>query len=58
MRCDRRRSRTTHGVGRLLRRLERERQDWLRHLDDELPEWQQGFCEGLRAAQRLIRKGV
>jgi len=40
--------------------LERERQEWLEVPDEELgmePGWRQGFCEGLRAAQVLIRKG-
>lgn len=45
---------------RYVSRLERERQEWLEVPDEELgmePGWRQGFCEGLRAAQVLIRKG-
>jgi hypothetical protein len=41
-------------------RLERERREWLAIPDTELPtnpEWRHGYCEGLRIAQLLIRKG-
>lgn len=51
-------------VSRLARmhtsRLERERREWLAIPDTELPtnpEWRQGYCEGLRIAQLLIKKG-
>lgn len=49
------------GVGRLLRRIERERRTWSRHPVEELPTeqaWRAGVAEGLRLAQLAIRKGV
>jgi len=49
------------GVGRLLRRIERERRSWARHFVDEVPTeqaWRAGVAEGLRLAQVAIRKGV
>ena len=49
------------GVGRLLRRIERERRTWSRHFVDEVPTeqaWRAGVAEGLRLAQVAIRKGV
>ena len=49
------------GVGRLLRRIERERRSWARRPIDELPTeqaWRSGVAEGLRLAQLAIRKGV
>jgi hypothetical protein len=50
------------GVGRLLRRLERERRVWTRRgLEDAVPTemaWRAGVAEGLRLAQTAIRKGV
>jgi hypothetical protein len=49
------------GVGRLLRRIERERRSWSRRPPDELPTeqaWRSGVAEGLRLAQVAIRKGV
>jgi hypothetical protein len=55
-----RRTRGT-GVGRLLRRIERERRSWMRHFVDEVPTeqaWRAGVAEGLRLAQVAIRKGV
>jgi hypothetical protein len=51
----------TTGVGRLLRRIERERRSWSRRPPDELPTeqaWRSGVAEGLRLAQVAIRKGV
>jgi hypothetical protein len=50
------------GVGRLVRRLERERRTWTRRLDHdpvatELA-WRAGVAEGLRLAQTAIRRGV
>jgi hypothetical protein len=41
-------------------RLERERREWLAIPEADLStgnEWRTGFCEGLRIAQILIRKG-
>ena len=59
---------TTAGVGRLVRRLERERRSWARrpnHSDGgDAPviatevAWRAGVAEGLRLAQLAIRKGV
>lgn len=52
---------TTSGVGRLVRRIERERRNWTRHFTDEVPTeqaWRAGVAEGLRLAQVAIRKGV
>ncbi len=56
-------TRPTAGVGRLVRRLERERRRWT--LRDDGPElvateqaWRAGVAEGLRLAQTAIRKGV
>lgn len=54
------RNRTT-GVGRLVRRLERERRTWSRPLEVEVPTaqaWRAGVAEGIRLAQVAIRKGV
>lgn len=48
------------GIGRLVRRLERERRHWTRS-DADLPTevaWRAGVSEGLRLAQLAIRKGV
>lgn len=48
------------GVGRLVRRLERERRKWSRG-DSPVPSeqaWRAGVAEGLRLAQAAIRKGV
>jgi hypothetical protein len=52
-------------VSRLARlhadRLERERREWLDIPEPDLPtdpQWRQGYCEGLRVAQQLIRKGA
>jgi hypothetical protein len=51
-------------VGRLVRRLERERRTWTRHPGHEGPmvpteqAWRAGVAEGLRLAQTAIRKGV
>ena len=52
---------TTSGVGRLVRRIERERRAWSRRFVDEVPTeraWRAGVAEGLRLAQVAIRKGV
>ena len=52
------------GVGRLVRRLERERRTWARRPDRDSPvvptevAWRAGVAEGLRLAQLAIRKGV
>ena len=49
------------GVGRLVRRIERERRSWSRRPPDEVPTeqaWRAGVAEGLRLAQVAIRKGV
>ncbi len=52
------------GVGRLVRRLERERRTWTRRPDHDTPvvpteqAWRAGVAEGLRLAQVAIRKGV
>jgi hypothetical protein len=60
---DRRRQPTT-GVGRLVRRLERERRTWARRPTYDGPvvatevAWRAGVAEGLRLAQLAIRKGV
>lgn len=58
----------TTGVGRLVRRLERERRSWARRPNpDERGDvpvvatevaWRAGVAEGLRLAQLAIRKGV
>ena len=55
--------RTTTGVSRLVRRLERERRQWTRPATGtvEVPTetaWRAGVAEGLRLAQTAIRKGV
>lgn len=53
--------RTSAGVARLVRRIERERRLWARGLTDEVPTetaWRAGVAEGLRLAQVAIRKGV
>lgn len=50
-----------HGVGRLLRRLDRERRRFLHATAPEIPTeqaWRAGVAEGLRLAQLAIRKGV
>lgn len=60
---DSKRRPVTTGVGRLVRRLERERRTWTRRTDDgpvvatEVA-WRAGVAEGLRLAQAAIRKGV
>lgn len=49
------------GVGRLVRRLERERKSWIRPQDAEVPTaqaWRAGVAEGIRLSQVAIRKGV
>ena len=54
------------GVGRLVRRLDRERRAWARRpeREDGAPvaptevAWRAGVAEGLRLAQLAIRKGV
>ena len=50
------------GVGRLVRRLERERRCWARRSTGEPVAtevaWRAGVAEGLRLAQLAIRKGV
>jgi hypothetical protein len=48
------------GVGRLVRRLERERRRWSRGDSSVATEqaWRAGVAEGLRLAQVAIRKGV
>ena len=49
------------GVGRLVRRLERERKSWIRPQEAEIPTaqaWRAGVAEGIRLAQLAIRKGV
>ncbi|WP_219414905.1 hypothetical protein [Pseudonocardia nigra] len=49
------------GVGRLVRRLERERRLWNRRPTDAVATeqaWRAGVAEGLRLAQVAIRKGV
>lgn len=49
------------GVGRLVRRLERERRQWARSGEREIPTeqaWRAGVAEGIRLAQVAIRKGV
>ena len=54
----------TAGVGRLVRRLERERRTWARRPLHDAPviptevAWRAGVAEGLRLAQAAIRKGV
>ncbi|MCF7551805.1 hypothetical protein [Pseudonocardia sp. WMMC193] len=53
--------RPTHGVGRLVRRLDRERRRFLHATAPEVPTeqaWRAGVAEGLRLAQLAIRKGV
>jgi hypothetical protein len=55
------RRRSTSGVARLVRRLERERRDWARPEEREIPTaqaWRAGVAEGLRLAQIAIQKGV
>jgi hypothetical protein len=50
-----------HGVGRLVRRLDRERRRFLHATTPEIPTeqaWRAGVAEGLRLAQLAIRKGV
>ena len=59
---DHRRQPTT-GVGRLVRRLERERRTWTRRPAHDTPvptelAWRAGVAEGLRLAQVAIRRGV
>ncbi len=59
-----RRRQPAAGVGRLVRRLERERRTWTRRPDRDAPvvpteqAWRAGVAEGLRLAQAAIRKGV
>ena len=59
-----RRRQPAAGVGRLVRRLERERRCWTRRPDRDVPvvatevAWRAGVAEGLRLAQAAIRKGV
>ncbi len=51
----------SHGVARLVRRLECERRRWTRPTTDGIPTeqaWRAGVAEGLRLAQGAIRKGV
>jgi hypothetical protein len=61
---DTKRRAATAGVGRLVRRLERERRSWIRRPDQDTPAvatevaWRAGVAEGLRLAQLAIRKGV
>ncbi|SDG45934.1 hypothetical protein [Pseudonocardia oroxyli] len=53
--------RATRGVGRLVRRLDRERRRFLHATAPEVPTeqaWRAGVAEGLRLAQLAIRKGV
>ncbi len=61
---DHRRQPTT-GVGRLVRRLDRERRRWASRSDQDggslVPTevaWRAGVAEGLRLAQVAIRRGV
>ncbi len=60
---DRRRQPST-GVGRLIRRLERERRTWARRPERDAAvvpteqAWRAGVAEGLRLAQVAIRRGV
>ena len=59
-----RRRQPAAGVGRLVRRLERERRTRVRRPDRDAPvvatevAWRAGVAEGLRLAQLAIRKGV
>ena len=59
-----RRRQPAAGVGRLVRRLERERRSWARRPERDVPPvatevaWRAGVGEGLRLAQAAIRKGV
>lgn len=51
----------THGVSRLVRRLEHQRRTWTRgqvELTATERAWNAGIAEGLRLAQMTIRKGV
>src|SRR3954454_19723082 len=51
----------TTGVGRLVRRLDRERRRWTHPGEGEIPTemaWRAGVAEGLRLAQVAIRKAV
>ena len=55
------RVRQTAGVGRLVRRLERERRKWSWGSTELVPTeqaWRAGVAEGLRLAQVAIRRGV
>lgn len=55
------RVRQSAGVGRLVRRLERERRRWTPRPGELVPTeqaWRAGVAEGLRLAQLAIRKGV
>ena len=55
------RVRQSAGVGRLIRRLERERRKWSWATVETVPTeqaWRAGVAEGLRLAQVAIRKGV
>jgi hypothetical protein len=47
---------TNRLLRRLVARLERERRETLAESSAGI-EWRVGFCDGLRAAQELIRKG-
>ncbi len=59
-----RRRQPSTGVGRLVRRLERERRTWTRRPNHDVPvvpteqAWRAGVAEGLRLAQVAIRRGV
>jgi hypothetical protein len=54
--------RVSSGVGRLVRRLDRERRQWSAvPVESEIPTeqaWRAGVAEGIRLAQLVIRKGV
>jgi hypothetical protein len=55
------RIRQTGGVGRLVRRLERERRKWSWRGVELVPTeqaWRAGVAEGLRLAQLAVRKVV
>jgi hypothetical protein len=60
MKATRMKNRPT-GVGRLVRRLERERRSWTRPQEAEIPTaqaWRAGVAEGIRLAQVAVRKGA
>ncbi|MTD53877.1 hypothetical protein [Amycolatopsis pithecellobii] len=48
---------TARHLRRLIEHLERERHEILTNTHGT-DEWRIGFCDGLEAAQRLIRKGA